>query len=87
MKLMSAKTDKIRTIGPTSMQWLAAVGIHSEADLATIGAVEAYTRVRAAFPNRVSLNLLWALEGALLGLPWQEIPPEVKDELRRQVME
>ena len=79
--------DRLRNIGTTSSQWLAAVGIHTEDDLVAIGAVDADLRVRAAFPNRVSLNLLWALEGALLDLPWTELPPELKDDLRRQVEE
>jgi DNA transformation protein and related proteins len=79
--------DRLRNLGAKSSQWLAAVGIHTQEDLMAIGAVDAYLRVRAAFPDRVSLNLLWALEGALLGLPWTEIPPELKDDLRRQVEE
>jgi DNA transformation protein len=47
-------------------------GIHSEAQLRKIGAVAAYVRVLQTHPT-ASLNLLWALEGALTGLPWQEV--------------
>ena len=74
---------RLRNIGPTSARWLAEVGIETEADLEEVGAVEAYRRVRARQP-RASLNLLYALEGALLGLPWNGLPPEVTERLRRE---
>lgn len=41
---------KVLNIGPKSAQWLEAVGIQTEADLEALGAVEAYRRVKAAFP-------------------------------------
>ena len=72
---------RLLNIGPKSTQWLEAVGIRTEEDLEELGAVEAYRRVKAAFPGRVSLNLLWGLQGALLDLPWNELPPEMKDRL------
>ena len=37
-----------------------------------LGAVEAWRRVRAHWPG-ASLNLLWALEGALTDRGWQEV--------------
>jgi len=40
--------------------------------LRELGAARAYVRTRRVNP-RVSLNLLWALEGALTGLPWQVV--------------
>jgi len=75
----------LRGIGPRSAQWLESVGIVTEADLEALGAVEAYVRVKRAYPQRVSLNLLYGLQGALLGIPWNMLPPEMKDELRRAV--
>ena len=44
-------------------------------DLRALGAVPAYARVKAHTPG-ASLNLLWALEGALSGLPWQTVARE-----------
>lgn len=75
----------MKNIGPKSSQWLASVGIHSLDDVAEIGVVEAYLRVKAAYPEKVSLNLLYGLQAALLDLPWNELPPDIKEELRRQV--
>ena len=76
---------KLSNIGPKSAQWLESVGIRTDVDLEELGAVEAYRRVKAVYPGRVSLNLLWGLQGALLDLPWNELPPEMKEKLRREV--
>jgi hypothetical protein len=59
-------------VGPVSKRMLAAAGITSIETLQRLGAVEAYRRVRAHDP-RASLSLLWALEGALTGRPWEEV--------------
>ena len=64
---------KLRNIGPKSMAWLRQTGVRSLDDLKTVGALAAYVRVkRAGF--RPSLNLLYALEGAILDCHWQDIP-------------
>ncbi|GAB4577572.1 MAG: TfoX/Sxy family protein [Anaerolineales bacterium] len=76
---------KLPNIGPKSAQWLEAVGIKTLDDLEELGAVEAYRRVKAAFPERVSLNMLWGLQGALLDLPWNELSPEMKEKLKKQL--
>jgi DNA transformation protein len=51
---------------------LAAAGINTVTELRRLGAVRAFLRVRAcgAAP---SLNLLWGLESALTGEPWQQV--------------
>lgn len=77
----------MKNIGPKSKEWLAAVGVRTLDDVAGLGAVETYKRVKAACPEKVSLNLLYALQAALLDLPWNELPPDIKDELKRQVEE
>lgn len=71
---------KLRNIGPKSAAWLRQVGLRTEDDLRGIGALEAFMRVkRAGF--KPSLNLLYALEGALVGCHWQEVPQERRAEL------
>jgi DNA transformation protein and related proteins len=65
--------EKLRNIGPKSMAWLRQTGVRSLEDLKSVGALAAYVRVkRAGF--RPSLNLLYALEGAILDRHWQDIP-------------
>ncbi len=77
----------LKNIGETSAAWLESVGIASAEDLHTLGVVEAYRRVKTAFPERVTLNMLYALQGALLDLHWKELPPEIKTTLLQEVGE
>ena len=77
----------MKRMGPKSSQWLASVGIHTLDEVAQLGVVETYKLVKAAYPDKVSLNLLWGLQAALLDLPWNELPPDIKEELRKQVEE
>ncbi|WP_433853536.1 TfoX/Sxy family protein [Stenotrophomonas nitritireducens] len=69
---------KLRNIGPKSAAWLRQVGLRSAEDLAAAGAVGAFVKVRRA-GFKPSLNLLYSLEGALVGCHWQDVP-----EARRQ---
>ena len=59
---------------------LARVQIKTVAQLRKLGAVAAYARVKQHNP-KASLNLLWALEGALTGLPWQVVAREHRTSL------
>lgn len=59
-------------LGPKSQQMLAQAGIASIEQLRQLGAVAAYVRTKRAVGG-VSLNLLWGLESALSGLPWQQV--------------
>ncbi len=72
--------EKLRNIGPKSAAWLRQVGLRSRADIQGTGAIEAFMRVkRAGF--KPSLNLLYALEGALLDCHWQDVPESRRVEL------
>lgn len=77
----------MKNIGPKSSEWLATVGIHTLDDVAELGVLETYLRVKAAYPEKVSLNLLYGLQEALLDIPWNELPLDIKNELKRQVGE
>jgi len=73
-------TAKLRNIGPKSMAWLRQTGVRTLEDLKSVGALAAYVRVkRAGF--RPSLNLLYALEGAILDCHWQDIPDARREQL------
>lgn len=71
-------------VGTTSWAWLATVGIWTLEDLQQVGALEAWRRVRAAFPGRVNLDLLYVLQATLLGCHWQDLSAEIREDLRRQ---
>lgn len=79
-------SEKLRNIGPKSMAWLRQTGVRSLDDLKAVGSLAAYVRVkRAGF--KPSLNLLYALEGAILDCHWQEIPDERRSVLILQADE
>lgn len=61
--------------GPRSQEMLAQAGIKTVAQLRELGAVRAYLQVKRSSGN-ASLNLLWALEGALTGQHWQVVARE-----------
>ncbi|MBE7434492.1 MAG: TfoX/Sxy family DNA transformation protein [Anaerolineales bacterium] len=75
----------MKNIGPKSSEWLASIGIQSLEDVARLGVVETYKMVKAAYPERVSLNMLYGLQAALLDIPFQELPQDIRDQLRREV--
>ncbi len=74
VKAPAALTD-LPNLGPASAAMLAKAGIRTVAALRRLGSVRAFVRARAACPG-ASLNLLWALEGALTGRPWQAVAAE-----------
>jgi hypothetical protein len=77
---MSARDVKIRNVGPKSAAWLRQVGVRTAEDLARIGPVETFLKVkRAGF--RPSLNLLYSMAGALADCHWADLPEEQKQEL------
>jgi DNA transformation protein len=67
-------------LGPKSVAMLADVGITSVKQLRALGAVRAYVSVRSKAPH-ASLNLLWALEGALSNTCWQVVAREHRTSL------
>jgi DNA transformation protein len=50
----------------------------------SIGALEAYRRLKFMLPRRVNLNALYALEAALRGCHWLDLPQDVKATLQEQ---
>ncbi|MEM7612126.1 MAG: TfoX/Sxy family protein [Pseudomonadota bacterium] len=58
-------------LGPQSEKMLAKVGIVDESDLARVGPVRGFLMLRKLGLNP-SLNLLYAMTGALSGQSWQE---------------
>lgn len=76
----SSSIAALPNLGPKSAQMLAAAGITTLAQLRRLGAIEAYVRARQA-DRGASLNLLYALDGALRGQHWQAVRRERRLEL------
>lgn len=69
----------LKNIGETSAEKLLDVGIDSREQIEELGAVEVFKRLRKRYS--VSMTMLWALQGALLDLPYNEIPAEIREAL------
>lgn len=74
----------IKNIGPVSRPWLTAVGVSGRADLQRLGAVEVFCRIRD-LGLAPSLNLLWALEGAVQDKPFHAVSESRKKALREEL--
>ncbi|MFT4537839.1 MAG: DNA transformation protein [Planctomycetota bacterium] len=77
----SVPITALRNLGKASAEWVKEIGILTRADLESMGSVATF---RAVERNRgkVSLNLLYALEGALLDIHWTRLPAPLKEQLR-----
>jgi DNA transformation protein len=64
--------SELKSLGPKSQEMLARAGITTIEQLRKVGSVSAYVMAKRANGN-VSLNLLWGLESALSGEPWQQV--------------
>ncbi len=76
-----------KNIGATIEKRLNEIGVFSLADLAQMTAVKAYQSICKQKPDRAFpvCYYLYSLQGALLDLHWDDLPTELKTELRKQV--
>jgi DNA transformation protein and related proteins len=75
--------ERLLNLGPKSSAWLAALGLRTRAQLRALGPIEVCRRLRAA-GQPVSVLMAYALEGAITGTHWNELPPETKSWLRTE---
>lgn len=75
---------KLRNIGKVSVSMLEAAGITTETQLREKGAAAAFIAIRGA-GYAPSLNLLWALEGALTQRDWKDVAKNDRFSLLTQV--
>ena len=72
----------LRNLGPVSAKWLHDAGIESPAELRAVGALEAFRRVALHRGGDVTLNLLYALDGAVRGERWDHLPVDIRRKLK-----
>lgn len=65
----------------TTERMLKKAGIKSVLELQRQGAVEAYKAIQRTHSGDVSIELLWALEGAIEGKHWSVIPQDKRKQL------
>ncbi len=77
---MSKLSDQIN-IGPDTEKKLIQVGISTFETLQAVGAEQAFIRLKTIDPG-ACLSLLSALEGAIQGVRWHQLPAGRKAELK-----
>jgi DNA transformation protein and related proteins len=81
----SKSVRELNNIGPQTATWLESIGVKTLEDIETLGVVEVYERLKLAYPEKVSLNAMWALQGAILDIPWNQLPESMKEKLKQQL--
>ncbi len=77
MTISQSELLKFKNLGMASVNILRAIGVNTYSDLQHVGAVEAYRRIKARDIN-VSKVMLYALQGALMDVHWNDLPADVK---------
>lgn len=70
----------LKNLGMASVNILHAIGVNSYDDLEQMGAVDAYCRIKARGIH-VSKVMLYALQGALMDVHWNDLSPDLKSQL------
>ena len=74
---------KLKNIGEKTVDWLIDVGITTPQHVEELGAVEVYRRLQTKYP--VTSNAFWALQGALMDLPYNKLPDDAKQNLLQEL--
>ena len=72
--------EELLNLGPKSAAWLNAVGVYTLTDIERLGPATVYQRVKDQ-GYKPSLNLLYALAGAVMTVRWNQLPDEVRSRL------
>jgi DNA transformation protein and related proteins len=77
-----------KNIGATIEKCLNEIGVFSLVDLAQITPVKAYQSICKQNPNKTFpvCYYLYSLQGALLDLHWDDLPSDLKSELKKQAV-
>ena len=76
------KLIKLPNIGKILEKSLNDIGINTFEELREIGTKEAFLQIRMFVDEGACLHLIYALEGAILGVRYTLLPPEIKTELK-----
>ncbi|WP_419797990.1 MAG: TfoX/Sxy family DNA transformation protein [Terasakiella sp.] len=79
------KIINLINIGPKTEVWLREIGIETEDDLRKRGVIPAYIELKARNPQTINLMMLWAMQGALMGLNCLHLPEEIKQSLKDEL--
>ncbi len=84
MKERRSELSELTNFGPTSEQWLNAIGVYTKSDLVRLGSIHAYWLMKERGFN-LTMNMVYAMEGAILSMKWDELPENLKAELQTAI--
>lgn len=82
--VMAVALESMRNLGPVSAGWLRQIGVGDRAQLAQMGPVAAYFRVKQCQPL-ASVNLLWALAAALADKDLRDVSTRERQQLHDEL--
>ncbi|CAH0525586.1 TfoX/Sxy family DNA transformation protein [Vibrio hippocampi] len=80
-KPTSIRLKDLPNLRLTTERMLKKAGIDSVSELQQQGSVEAFKAIQRTHKGNVSIELLWALEGAIEGKHWSVIPQDKRQQL------
>lgn len=80
-----SRLSHLVNIGHLTARLLVEVDVSTAQELRAVGPIAAWRRIQAKHPERATLACLYALQGALLGVPWKALPEAIQEELLDQL--
>lgn len=74
--------EKLPNLGAVMVQKLKEAGIETPEQLRAMGAKQAWKRIRAGADPGICFSALQALEGAVRGVRWHDLPTGTKQDLK-----
>ncbi|MEM7347555.1 MAG: TfoX/Sxy family protein [Chloroflexota bacterium] len=84
MNKQKSELSQLKNLGPKSEAWLNNVGIYTREDLDALGAIQTYQLLRTQ-GYKVTLTMVYAIQGALMDLHWTDLPLALKASLKDAV--
>lgn len=80
------RISQLKNLGPKSETMLNAIGVYTLVDLQDMGAIDSCKTLKAHGYN-TSLNMAYAIEGALTDTHWTKLPNHIKQNLKESLKE
>ncbi|NQY80995.1 MAG: TfoX/Sxy family DNA transformation protein [Candidatus Caenarcaniphilales bacterium] len=79
-----SKISTIKNLGPACERLFALIDIHTAEEVAKLGAIESYVKLKLTAPRRVNLMFLYAIYTGLKGRHFNDLLPEEKEKLKAE---
>lgn len=79
-----ADLKSLKNIGTEMEKKLLSIDINNSEELKEIGSKDAFSKLKISYPN-ICLVHLYTLEGAILDLEYNNLPKEIKEDLKKYI--